>query len=95
MRSYCCATMSWALATNSELMRHEPHPRAVSAEAFSGASGIDLLPDGRNGAGLYAIERASRIRRNGHHLAILRAQEALLGLSIPESILLRAGAVIR
>ena len=44
---------------------------------------------------LYAIEQASRIRRNGHHLAILRAQEALLGLSIPESILLRAGAVIR
>jgi len=34
MRSYCCATMSWALATNSELMRHEPHPRAMSAEAF-------------------------------------------------------------
>jgi len=49
--------------------------RAVSAEDFSGASGIDPLPDGRSGAGLYAIEQASRIRRNEHHLAILRAQE--------------------
>ena len=33
------------------------------------------LPDGRSGAGLYAIEQASRIWRNEHHLAILRAQE--------------------
>lgn len=49
--------------------------RAVSAEDVSGASGIDPLPDGRSGAGLYAIEQASRIRRNEHHLAILRAQE--------------------
>ena len=38
--------------------------RAVSAEGVSGASGIGPLP-GRSGAGLYAIERASRIRRNG------------------------------
>jgi hypothetical protein len=49
--------------------------RAVSAEDVSGASGIDPLPDGRSGAGLYAIEQASRIWRNEHHLAILRAQE--------------------
>ena len=69
--------------------------RALSAEDVPGANGIDPLPDGQSAAGLYAIEQASRIRRNGHHLAILRAQEALLGLSIPESILLRAGAVIR
>ena len=48
---------------------------AVSAEDVSGASGIDPLPDGRSGAGLYAIEQASRIWRNEHHLAILRAQE--------------------
>ena len=49
--------------------------RAVSAEDFSGASGIDPLPDGRSSAGLYAIEQASRIRRNEHYLAILHAQE--------------------
>ena len=49
--------------------------RAVSAEDVSRASGIDPLPDGRSGAGLYAIEQASRIWRNEHHLAILRAQE--------------------
>jgi hypothetical protein len=42
--------------------------RAVSAEDVSGASGIDRLPDGRSGAGLYAIEQASRIWRNEHHL---------------------------
>lgn len=35
--------------------------RAVSAEDVSGASGIDPLPDGRSGAGLCAIEQASRI----------------------------------
>ena len=33
--------------------------RAVSAEDVSGASGIDPLPDGRSGAGLYAIEQAT------------------------------------
>ena len=33
--------------------------RAVSAEDVSGASGIDPLPGGRSGAGLYAIERAT------------------------------------
>ena len=49
--------------------------RAVSAEDASGASGNDPLPDGRSGAGLYAIEQANRTRRNEHHLAILRAQE--------------------
>jgi len=49
--------------------------RAVSAEDFSGASGIDPLPDGRSSVGLYAIEQASRIRRNEHYLAILHAQE--------------------
>src|SRR2546421_1733492 len=49
--------------------------RAVSAEDVSGASAIDPLPEGRSGAGLYAIERAIRIWRNEHHLAILRAQE--------------------
>jgi hypothetical protein len=48
--------------------------RAVSAGDVSGASGIDPLPDGRSGAGLYAIEQASRIRRNEHHLAFLGAR---------------------
>jgi hypothetical protein len=33
--------------------------RAVSAEHVSRASGIDPLPDGRSGAGLYAIEQAT------------------------------------
>ena len=33
--------------------------RTVSAEDVSGASGIDPLPDGRSGAGLYAIEQAT------------------------------------
>ena len=36
--------------------------RAVSAGDVSGASGIDPLPDGHSGAGLYAIKQASRIR---------------------------------
>ena len=36
--------------------------RAVSAGDVSGASGIDPLPDGQSGAGLYAIKQASRIR---------------------------------
>src|SRR2546421_12157199 len=49
--------------------------RAVSAEDVSGASGIDPLPDGRSGAGLYAIDQASRIWRNEHHVGILRAQQ--------------------
>ena len=51
--------------------------RAVSAEDVSGASGIDPLPDGRSGAGLYAIEQASRIWRNEHHLAKISKSGAI------------------
>jgi hypothetical protein len=65
--------------------------RAVSAEDFSGASGIDPLPDGRSGAGLYAIEQASRIRRNARLIKNERKNARTITTRVSPLIARRSG----
>jgi hypothetical protein len=40
-------------------MRRDPHRPCRVGGGCSGATGIDPVPDGRSGAGLYAIEQAT------------------------------------